>query len=144
MRGEKITHRRRNRPWATDSAGEEQHDTKFFLSLFFFSHFFFLPPTAVTARNLTDRFRVVMGQKQPQSMVLLGSGQSAYRSAGGPVHVETTILGPSSPAGRPRAVAALTRFFPRAGRHSLCRFFSHARRWNISPRGEKDRGDSNN
>ncbi|RWW11483.1 hypothetical protein GW17_00024904 [Ensete ventricosum] len=38
---------------------------------------------------------------------------------------------PSLPAGRPRTVAALARG----------RFFSHARRRNVSPRGEKDRGD---
>ncbi|RWW51264.1 hypothetical protein BHE74_00042405 [Ensete ventricosum] len=36
---------------------------------------------------------------------------------------------PSPPTGRPRAVAARGRFF------------SHARRWNVSPRREKDRGD---
>ncbi|RWW56990.1 hypothetical protein BHE74_00036255 [Ensete ventricosum] len=38
---------------------------------------------------------------------------------------------PSPPVGRPRTVAALA--------HE--RFFSRTRRWNISPRGEKDRGD---
>ncbi|RWW61111.1 hypothetical protein BHE74_00031843, partial [Ensete ventricosum] len=37
----------------------------------------------------------------------------------------------SSPTGHPRAVAARTRG----------QFFSRARRQNVSPRGEKDRGD---
>ncbi|RWW00287.1 hypothetical protein BHE74_00041716 [Ensete ventricosum] len=74
------------RPRVMDSIGEEQRNSRDFLSLFFFSLFFFLPPSAVTARigrrqsklTITGRFRVVTGRKQPQSMVPPGSGQSAY------------------------------------------------------------------
>ncbi|RRT55294.1 hypothetical protein B296_00036859 [Ensete ventricosum] len=39
------------RPRVMDSTGEEQRNSRDFLSLFFFSLFFFLPPSAVTARN---------------------------------------------------------------------------------------------
>ncbi|RZR87929.1 hypothetical protein BHM03_00015405 [Ensete ventricosum] len=71
---------------------------------------FLLPPSAHTAQNqsstieidhyrlttageptVTGRFQVVMGQKQPQSAVSLGSERSVYQSAGGPVH--TPVMG---------------------------------------------------
>ncbi|RWW79190.1 hypothetical protein BHE74_00012538 [Ensete ventricosum] len=47
---------------------------------------------------------------------------------------------PSPPAGRPRPVAAHGSPAPRRRPHRG-RFFSRARRRNISPRGGKDRGD---
>ncbi|RWW35493.1 hypothetical protein BHE74_00059574 [Ensete ventricosum] len=70
-------------------------------SKFFFSLFFFLPPSIDTARNrplrpnngrqqskstVTGRFRILTRQKQPQSVVSPDSERSTYRSASGPVH----------------------------------------------------------
>ncbi|RRT74900.1 hypothetical protein B296_00018901 [Ensete ventricosum] len=55
MQGEEIAHRRRNRPQAMDRTGEEDFG-------FFFSLFFFLPPSADTTQNRSvtveiDRYR---------------------------------------------------------------------------------------
>ncbi|RZS03881.1 hypothetical protein BHM03_00034150 [Ensete ventricosum] len=55
MQGEEIARRRRNRPQAMDRTGEEDFG-------FFFSLFFFLPPSADTTQNRSvtveiDRYR---------------------------------------------------------------------------------------
>ncbi|RWW05417.1 hypothetical protein BHE74_00028728 [Ensete ventricosum] len=52
--------------------------------LSFFSSLFFLRPPYSQANAAIQQ--PIMGRKQPQSTVPPGSGQSAYRSGGGPVH----------------------------------------------------------
>ncbi|RWW00836.1 hypothetical protein BHE74_00016099 [Ensete ventricosum] len=61
-----------------DVKGERCQISRFFL---FFSHFFLLPRLILHGRR-----RSKSGRKQPQSTVLLGSGRSMHRSAGGLVH----------------------------------------------------------
>ncbi|RWW00838.1 hypothetical protein GW17_00036167, partial [Ensete ventricosum] len=67
-------------------------------SMFVFSHFFFPPPSADTARNRLPtveiaRYRSISGgnrAKTPRSMVPPNSEWSAYRSAGIPICITDT------------------------------------------------------